>query len=269
MALTNDEVLAGLAELITMFCRQICRFVDIRWVHRQLEDPPLIHGFIRTLLLPFAMLENHPGLARTHREETLEALLTLYRSTEGAGNTRFLSQVDLNRVRQNHQTRTALDLYYGGRHFHQVHGLEEGVSWMQLAERFFEPQMASNKPVCDSWGHQWAASLFDTADFALAAGRMDYFASRPFLEGVDRALVAHSSLEEAPLQYFLMAAAHAFKRKDSSVSFTSCFFASSERDLRNFSSSVISASSWCVTIGTLSHARCRLTPVFFLIRERG
>ncbi len=197
----------GLAELITMFCRQICRFVDIRWVHRQLEDPPLIHGFIRTLLLPFAMLENHPGLARTHREETLEALLTLYRSTEGAGNTRFLSQVDLNRVRQNHQTRTALDLYYGGRHFHQVHGLEEGVSWMQLAERFFEPQMASNKPVCDSWGHQWAASLFDTADFALAAGRMDYFASRPFLEGVDRALVAHSSLEEAPLQYFLMAAA--------------------------------------------------------------
>ena len=66
-----------------------------------------------------------------------------------------------------------------------------------------------------------------------------------------------------------MAAAHAFNRKESRVSFTSFFAASSESDLRKYSSSVISASSWCVTIGTLSHARWRLTPVFFLIRERG
>ena len=197
----------GDQDLTTMFCRQICTFVKTRWFHRQLEDPPLIHGRIRILLLPFAMLENNPGLTRAQREEALEGLLALYRSTEGAGNTRLLNEIGVNRVRQNHQTRSALDLYYGGRYFHQVHGLQEGRSWMQLAGEFFEPQMASNKPVCDSWWHQWMSSMFDTADFAMASGRTDYFTSRPFLEGADRALIAYSNLEKVPLQYLLMAAA--------------------------------------------------------------
>ena len=199
-------VRTGQEALMEMFCRQVCQFARKRWFERHLPDPPQIHGFLRTMLLPFTILENHPSIPAEMREETLDALLALYRSGEGAGNNGFLSHVGVNRVRQNHQTRSALDLFYGGRYFHQVHGLAEGRAWMKLAEVFFAPQMTSNKPVCDSWGHQWAASLFNTADFALASGRLDYVSSEPFLEGVDRALIAHSNLERGPQQYFLMAA---------------------------------------------------------------
>ncbi|MDE3259590.1 MAG: PQQ-binding-like beta-propeller repeat protein [Gemmatimonadota bacterium] len=200
-------VQTGLEELIPMFCRQVRNFARTRWFERHLPDPPQIHGFLRTMLLPFTVLENHPGLPGDQREETLEAFLGLYRSTEGAGNAGFLSHVGVDRVRQNHQTMSGLDLFYGGRYFHQVHGLAEGRAWMKLAEVFFAPQMTSNKPVCDSWGHQWAFSLFNTADYALASGKTDYFTSKPYLEGVDRALVAHSNLEGGPQQYMLMAAA--------------------------------------------------------------
>ncbi|MDE2999896.1 MAG: hypothetical protein OXU79_12540 [Gemmatimonadota bacterium] len=199
-------VRTGQEALMEMFCRQVCHFARTRWFERHLPDPPQIHGFLRTMLLPFTFLENHPSIPATQREETLQALLALHRSGEGAGNTGFLSHVGVDRVRQNHQTRSALDLFYGGRYFHQVHGLAEGLAWMKLAEVFFAPQMTSNKPVCDSWGHQWTASLFNTADFALASGRSDYVTSKPFLEGVDRALIAHSNLESGPQQYFLMAA---------------------------------------------------------------
>ena len=45
--------------------------------------------FLRTLLLPFTILENHPCIPKEQREETLEAFLGLYRSSEGAGNTGF------------------------------------------------------------------------------------------------------------------------------------------------------------------------------------
>ena len=168
-------VQTGMEELMPMFCRQVCNFVRTRWFERHLPDPPQIHGFLRTMLLPFTVLENHPGISREQRQETLEAFLGIFRSTEGAGNPGFLSHVGVDRVRQNHQTMSGLDLFYGGRYFHQVHGLSEGLAWMKLAEVFFAPQMASNKPVCDSWGHQWSASLFNTADYALASGKMDYF----------------------------------------------------------------------------------------------
>ena len=200
-------VQTGMEALIQMFCRQVCNFARTRWFERHLPDPPQIHGFLRTMLLPFTVLDNHPGLPGDQREETLEAFLGLYRSTEGAGNRGFLSHVGVDRVRQNHQTMSGLDLFYGGRYFHQVHGLAEGRAWMKLADVFFEPQMNSNKPVCDSWGHQWAFSLFNTADYALASGKIDYFSGKPYLEGVDRALIAHSNLEGGPQQYLLMAAA--------------------------------------------------------------
>ncbi len=196
----------GIDELMRMFCRLVSNFVRMRWFERDLPDPPCIHGFLRTMLLPFAILEHHPGIPARLRDETLESLLGIHRSAEGAGNPGFLVHVGTDRVRQNHQTRSALDLFYGGRYFHQVHGLMEGLAWMKLAEVFFAPQMVSNKPVCDSWGHQWSASLCNTADYALASGKGDYFTSAPYLEGVDRALIAHSLLEGGPTQYFLMAA---------------------------------------------------------------
>ena len=197
----------GREALIELFCQQIRLFAERRWFERTMAAPPCIHGCLRNLMLPFAILENHPALAPDLRADALDLLLGLYRSSEAAGNRGLLAEVGLHRVRQNHNTRAALDLFYGGRYFHQVHGLAEGLAWMKIAEVFFAPQMASNKPVSDSWDHQWSATLLNTADHALASGRREYFLTAPYLEAVDRALIAHSLIEDGPTSYFLMAAA--------------------------------------------------------------
>ena len=48
-----------------------------------------------------------------------------------------------------------------------------------------------------------------------------------------------------------------------------CFFASSVWTLRNSSSSVMSASSCCVTCGMVTQLRCRFAPDSFLMRDSG
>ena len=210
MAIGRVGVLAvktGDEKLIQRFATELLRFLRVRFSERELEDPIQIHGFLRNLSRPFAMLEHHPALSDSLRLEVLQNLLAVYRSTEGAANPALLNDSQHTRVRQNHGTRTALDVYDGGLYFWRHHGLEEGRQWMQLAARFFEPQLASSKPVCDSWGHQWAASLYNTAEYALLAGRLDYFASPHFIDAADRALMAHTNLEWGPLFYLLLAAA--------------------------------------------------------------
>lgn len=192
--------------LIPRFATEILRFLRVRFSERELEDPIQIHGFLRNLLRPFALLEHHRALSETLRQDVLRGLLEIYRSTEGAANPALISESLHARVRQNHGTRTAMDIYDGGLYFSRHHGLDEGREWMRLADRFFEPQLASSKPVCDSWGHQWAGSLYNTADYALLAGRVDYFESEPFRDAVDRALMAHTNLESGPLLYLLLAA---------------------------------------------------------------
>jgi hypothetical protein len=192
--------------LILRFATEVLRFHRVRFSERELEDPIQIHGFLRNLLRPFAMLEHHRALSNALRWNVLRGLLEIYRSTEGAANPDLIEDSLHSRVRQNHGTRTALDIYDGGLYFSRHHGLDEGREWMRLADRFFEPQLTSSKPVCDSWGHQWAGSLYNTADYALLAGRLDYFESRHFRDAADRALMAHTNLESGPLLYLLMAA---------------------------------------------------------------
>ena len=192
--------------LILRFVNEVLRFLRVRFCERELEDPIQIHGFLRNLLRPFALLEHHPALSDSLRQKVLRGLLEVYRSTEGAANPGLIEDSLHSRVRQNHGTRTALDIYDGGLYFSRQHGLDEGREWMRLADRFFEPQLESSKPVCDSWVHQWAGSLYNTADYALMAGRSDYFESRHFREAADRALIAHTNLESGPMLYLLLAA---------------------------------------------------------------
>ena len=61
----------------------------------------------------------------------------------------------------------------------------------------------------------------------------------------------------------------AFSRKQSMVKRMPCFFASSVWTLRNSSSSVMSAWSFCVTCGMVTQLRCRFAPESFLMRESG
>jgi hypothetical protein len=198
-------VKTGIEDLIPTFVKEILRFAQVRFFERTREDPIMMHGFLRHMLFPFAMLEHHAAISETQRTDVHDVFMALFRSTEGAKNPGVLGDVEHWRVRQNHGTRSALDLYCGGRYFFETHGLDEAKEWMDLAHRFFEPQLNSNKPVCDSWGHQWNASLYNTADYALMVGLDDYFTTPAFLEGVDRAMMAHSGLDRVPLLYLLMA----------------------------------------------------------------
>lgn len=200
-------VKTGRRELVRLFVGEILRFAEVRFFERTREDPIMIHGFLRHLLVPFALLEHHPAVSLAERQLATDALLDLLRSTEGAANPRLLEDAEHYRVRQNHGTRTALDVYTCGRYFDRVHGLPEAAEWMDLAHRFFEPQLASSKPVEDSWGHQWRATLYNTADYALQAGLEGYLAGPVFGEAADRALLAHTNLETGPTLYLLLAAA--------------------------------------------------------------
>ncbi|MBT6144006.1 MAG: PQQ-binding-like beta-propeller repeat protein [Gemmatimonadetes bacterium] len=200
-------VKTGAEGLVSTFVDQILRFAEVRFFERTREDPVMIHGFLRHMLIPFALLEYHPVITASQRQGVVDALLAMMRSTEGAANPRLLDDGEHHRVRQNHATRTALDVYTCGRYFHQVHDLDEAQQWMQLAHRLFESQLTSSKPVEDSWGHQWRATLYNTADYALQAGLDDYTHGPVFREAADRALLAHSNLETGPLLYLLMAAA--------------------------------------------------------------
>lgn len=199
-------VKVGDPQLVQTFIGQILRFAEVRFFARDRDDPIMIHGFLRHMLIPFALLEHHPAITVTERQAVTEALLALLRSTEGAANERLLSDGRHWRVRQNHATRTALDVFTCGRYFHQVHGLDEATEWMQLAHGLFEPQLASSKPVEDSWGHQWRATLYNTADYALQAGLDEYVHGPVFTAAAERALLAHTNLETGPLLYLLMAA---------------------------------------------------------------
>jgi len=198
---TGDE------QLVSKFIEEILRFAQLRFFERKREDPIMIHGFLRHLLVPFAQLEHHPLVSASQRAHVLEVFLALLHSTEGAANPRLLEDTEHHRIRQNHATRTALDVFTCGRYLRRVHGLTEADDWMQLARRFFEPQLTSSKPVEDSWGHQWRATLYNTADFALQAGIEDYVHGTVFQEAADRALLAHTNLESGPILYLLMAAA--------------------------------------------------------------
>jgi hypothetical protein len=200
-------VKTGTGELVTSFIEEVLRFAQVRFFERTRQDPIMIHGFLRHLLVPFAQLEHHPQVSAGQRDQVLAAFLALLRSTEGAANPRLLQDTQHHRVRQNHGTRTALDVFTCGRYLRRVHDLTEADDWMQLAHRFFEPQLASSKPVEDSWGHQWRATLYNTADFALQADIDDYLHGTVFQQAADRALLAHSNLESGPILYLLLAAA--------------------------------------------------------------
>ncbi len=197
----------GDARFLELYRDQLLRFFDTHWFNRRREEPVQIHGFIHHLLLPWELTEHQPVYSDEHRRQVFESFLNLYRSTEGAARPVFLSQLKRRNVRGNHDTRNALDLYFGGRYFRRAARLPEAQDWLRLADDFLAPQAGSSKPWEDSWGHQWIASLYNVAVYKAAAGDEAYFRSRPFLDAVDRAIIAHSNLRRGPLNYFAIAAA--------------------------------------------------------------
>lgn len=181
---TGDE------RYLEAFAREMRYFFDHYVLTLRTDAPPQTHGFLHTMLRVWDLIRDHPAFSEEQRAKFDADFLHVYRSSEGPG--RLERAVTRTVIRDNHGTRTALDAFFGGRYFARRFGLPEADRWLELAEGYFAAQMGSAKPVEDSWGHQWAASLYNTLVYALAADRAEYLASDALREAADRALIAHS-----------------------------------------------------------------------------
>jgi outer membrane protein assembly factor BamB len=188
---------------LRLFRRELRHFMTHDVQAPNPEAPVMLHGRMYQLIMAWDLVQDHPLFSDEDRREFDAMFLHVARSPEGATQIREVAQMDA--VRMNHDTRSALDAYFVGRYFAHRHALPEAQEWLGLAERLFAPQLGSAKPVEDSWGHQWVASLHNTLVYALATGREDYLASTAFRAAAERALLAHGT--EGPRVYLANCAA--------------------------------------------------------------
>jgi len=182
---TGDEA------YLPVFDRELRYWFDHDVYHPKGDAPQMLHGFLNTILIVWDLIRDHPYFDEEKRNRFDRDFLYVFRSREGPGRIDGAGKRTI--IRDNHGTRTALDAVFGGRYFLRRFGLPDGRRWLEIAGRYFAAQMTSSKPVEDSWGHQWAATLYNTVVYAMATGRHDYFRSDSFKLAADRALIAHDA----------------------------------------------------------------------------
>ena len=175
---------------LPVFKRELLAFFDHDVHHPSGEAHQMIHGLVRAFLLPWDLIRDHPFFTEADRRRIDEEILFISRSSEGPGP--LAGMKGRWAVRGNHDTQRALDAFFLGRYFWRRYGLEEGKKWMGLAEACFAPQMTSWKPIEDNYGHEYGISLFNTLQYALAAGRTDYVRSEAFRRSAERAIIAYA-----------------------------------------------------------------------------
>lgn len=188
---TGDERYLG------FFRRELLRFISTDVYNPNPEAMQMLHGRLYVLLIVWDLVRDHPRFSASDRTRVDTMFLDVARSAEGAKQIAEVAATDA--VRYNHHTRAGLDAYFVGRYFDRRYALPEARGWLALAEKLFAPQLHSAKPACDSWGHQWAASLFNTLVYVMATGREDYAKSPAFKLAADRALIAYG--RAAPRHY--------------------------------------------------------------------
>ncbi|MEZ5415617.1 MAG: PQQ-binding-like beta-propeller repeat protein [Opitutaceae bacterium] len=183
---TADERYLGL------FRRELHHFIAHDVYQSHPEAKPMLHGRMHQLLLVWDLVRDHALFEPAERREVDAMFLHVGRSEEGVAYIRKRCREKF--VRFNHATRAGLDAFFVGRYFQRRHGHPEAAEWLRDARELFETQFTSAKPMEDSWGHQWLASMHNTLIYALAAGRDDYVQSDAFRRAADRALLAHGTV---------------------------------------------------------------------------
>ena len=189
---------------LPLFRRELRYWFDHDVHHPKGDAPQMLHGFINTILIPWDLIRDHPAFSEAEVRRIDADFLWTLMSQEGPE--RLAGQLRQRQIRNNHGTRSALDGLFGGRYFARRYHLPQAQRWLEIAERYFSVQMDCAKPNEDSWGHQWAASMYNTVVYFLAAGKYEYFHSPGFKLSADRALLAYPS-GSAPLGYMSACAA--------------------------------------------------------------
>ena len=154
---------------------------------------PWYHAFYGFFILFFRALEQLPVWTGPERAEVVRLVLEILNSKEGIAYIRERAH-DPRTPRNNHETRTALSTFYAADYLHRFYRLPEAAEALAIIDDFFRPQMTSSKPIEDSSGHQWKASIYDVAAYAMAAGKHEFFDNGCFRESALRALQNMSSL---------------------------------------------------------------------------
>ena len=176
---TGDEA------YLPVFLREMRHFLEHDVFHPG-ESRSMIHSLVDAILVPWDLMADHAFFTAEIRREIDKGLLYLCRSDEGPGPLEGSPWV----IRDNHGTGRALDAFFEGRYFWRRYGLEEGNRWVQLAADYFAPQLTSYKPLEDNYGHELGASLFNTLQYALAAGKTEYPGSEAMRRAAERAIIA-------------------------------------------------------------------------------
>ena len=189
---------------LPLFRRELRHWFDHDVHHPKGDAPQMLHGFINTILIPWDLVRDHPSFSAAEVRQIDADFLWTLSSKEGPE--RLAGQLWMRQIRNNHGTRTGLDAFFGGRDFARRYGVPQAQRWLEIADRYFAVQMDCGKPNEDSWGHQWAASMYNTLVYFLAAGKVEYFQSPGFKRAADRALIAHPA-GSTPLGYMSACAA--------------------------------------------------------------
>jgi outer membrane protein assembly factor BamB len=184
--------------------RELRHWFDHDVHHPKGDAPQMLHGFINTILIPWDLVRDHPSFSAAEVRQIDADFLWTLSSKEGPQ--RLAGEIAKRQIRNNHGTRTGLDAFFGGRYFARRYHLPQAERWQQIAERYFAVQMDCGKPNEDSWGHQWAASMYNTLVYFLAAGKLEYLHAPGFKLAADRALIAHPN-GSTPLGYMSACAA--------------------------------------------------------------
>ncbi|MBT4818303.1 MAG: hypothetical protein HON70_21525, partial [Lentisphaerae bacterium] len=195
---TGDEAYLG------PFRCELLRFFKQDVFERAQEAPSQIHSCVDLILAPWNLLADHPFFTTEQRRDIDEKFLLLACSHEGP---RQLAKAGWG-LRGNHGLGRALDGFWLGRYFQRRYGVPEATEWLEYVDRYFEPQLLSNKPTEDGGYHQYQASLLCTLMYAMAAGKQEYLIGTAWREAADRAILEHR-VGSGPMAYLSARAVYA------------------------------------------------------------
>ncbi len=157
-----------------------------------------IHLFIYNAYKVWPLIEDSPVFSDSDRARITKYFWDVLHSKQGLRQGAYQHDVRFPRPRQNHQTHTAIGIFYMADYFRRYYHVAEADRWLRDVERFFAVHDRNPKPVCDSNGHQWWASWGDVLDYAIESGRHDVF-----LTGAARVAAERSIVNTTPLGYLV------------------------------------------------------------------
>ncbi|MFO7948086.1 MAG: hypothetical protein R6V19_14875, partial [Armatimonadota bacterium] len=165
----------------------------LKWVDKGIIN----HLYVPSWMIVWDAIEEHPVFSDEDRMIITQWFLRQLRSQQCIG-ALHIQRIHDGMPHQNHGTRPALGTFFMARYFRDHYGLAECDMYLQRVADYFDLQADWSKPMEDSSGHQWNATLPDKAIYALASGHMRFFESGACRQAAERALKSSNNVGMIP-----------------------------------------------------------------------